>query len=256
MRKNLKDKVFEYISDKYLVKPEYPWEKYDRSCVFRHKENGKWFGLIMDVRGDKVGLDSSDVIYVMNLKIDDPIFHDLLVKQKGIIPAYHMNKKNWISVRLNGDVPEKNVFDLIDASFEATAPKRRKAKSSAREPKEWIIPSNPKYYDVIGAFKASDVIDWKQGNDNIREGDIVFMYVGAPYSAILYRCEVVETDIPYLGHSENVNLKKLMKIRRLDVYPQDKLSLKELNKYDVVTVRGPRSMPPQLIEDIAADRLK
>ena len=142
-RKDIKEKVFEYISGKYLVKPEYPWEKYDRSCVFRHKENGKWFGLIMDVRGDKVGLESPDVIYVMNLKIDDPIFHDLLVKQKGIIPAYHMNKKNWISVRLNGDVPEKNVFDLIDASFEATAPKRRKAKVIVREPKEWIIPSNP-----------------------------------------------------------------------------------------------------------------
>lgn len=124
------------------------------------------------------------------------------------------------------------------------------------EIRTWLIPSNPKYYDIIAAFEAEEIIDWKQGNDNIREGDIVFMYVGAPYSAILYRCEVVETDIPYLGHSENVNLKKLMKIRRLDVYPQDKLTLKELNKYDVVTVRGPRSMPPQLIEDIAADRLR
>ena len=60
-RKDIKEKVFEYISGKYLVKPEYPWEKYDRSCVFRHKENGKWFGLIMDVRGDKVGLESPDV---------------------------------------------------------------------------------------------------------------------------------------------------------------------------------------------------
>ena len=195
MRKNLKDKVFEYISDKYLVKPEYPWEKYDRSCVFRHKENGKWFGLIMDVRGDKVGLDSSDVIYVMNLKIDDPIFHDLLVKQKG---------------------------------FEATAPKRRKAKSSVREPKEWIIPSNPKYYDVIGAFKASDVIDWKQGRGILR-GDTVYLYVGAPVSAILYKCKVLETDIPYDYADKNLTITALMKIKLLKQYEPDEFTFERLN---------------------------
>ena len=122
--------------------------------------------------------------------------------------------------------------------------------------KTWLIPSNPKYYDVFTEFSNNEVIYWKQGNDNIREGDIVFLYVGAPYSAILFRCEVVETDIPFTGYSEHVTLKKLMKIRRLDEYPQDKLPLAELNKYDITTVRGPRSMPIQLIEDIAADRLK
>ena len=41
-RKDIKEKVFEYISGKYIVKPEYPWEKYDRSCDSRHKENDKW----------------------------------------------------------------------------------------------------------------------------------------------------------------------------------------------------------------------
>lgn len=245
-RKDIKEKVFEYISGKYLVKPEYPWEKYDQSCVFRHKENGKWFGLIMDVRGDKVGLESPDVIYVMNLKIDDPIFHDLLVKQKGIIPAYHMNKKNWISVRLNGDVPEKNVFDLIDASFEATAPKRRKAKVIAREPKEWIIPSNPKYYDVIAAFKASDVINWKQGR-GIMRGDTVFLYVGAPVSAILYKCMVLETDIPYDYSDKNLTITALMKIKLLKQYEPDEFTFERLNdEFKIFAIRGPRGTTPSL----------
>ena len=110
--KSLKNKVFDYINEKYLVSPEYPWED-NTGAVFRQKENRKWFALVMDVGGSKVGLESDDVIPCINLKIDDPVFHDLLVKQKGIIPAYHMNKLHWITVRLNGDVPEKNVYDLI-----------------------------------------------------------------------------------------------------------------------------------------------
>ncbi len=126
MKKTLKDKVFAYIAKEYLTDPEYPWEKYDDSAVFRHKDNLKWFALVMDVAGDKVGLNSPDVIQVINLKIDDPVLHDILVQQKGIIPAYHMNKQHWITVRLNGDVPEKDVFNLIDISYNATAHKRKK----------------------------------------------------------------------------------------------------------------------------------
>ena len=121
MKKNLRDKVFAYIGEKYLVKPEYPWERDNTSAVFRHKDNRKWFALVMNVSGSKAGLESDEVIPVLNLKIEDPVFHDLLIKQKGIIPAYHMNKRSWITVRLNGDVPEKNVFDLIDESYLATA---------------------------------------------------------------------------------------------------------------------------------------
>jgi hypothetical protein len=69
-------------------------------------------------------------------------------------------------------------------------------KEKVRLPKEWIIPSNPKYYDIIHAFDETDTIDWKQGA-GIKMGDTVFMYVGAPVSAVLYKCKVTETNIPY-----------------------------------------------------------
>lgn len=45
-------------------------------------------------------------------------------------------------------------------NFEATMPGRRKKKE--RPPKAWIIPANPKYYDVESAFEKEEVIDWKQ----------------------------------------------------------------------------------------------
>ena len=116
--------------------------------------------------------------------------------------------------------------------------------------KNWLVPSNPKYYDVIAAFEAEEEILWKQGNDNMRPGDIVYLYLGLPYSAILYRCEITETDIPYTGINEHVHLTKLMSIRRLEAYPRDLLTLARLKEYDVVTVRCARGMPDRLAHDI------
>ena len=53
-----------------------------------------------------------------------------------------------------------------------------------------MIPSNPAHYDVIGAFDQADEIDWKQGA-GIKKGDTVYLYVGAPVSAILFKCLVI-----------------------------------------------------------------
>ncbi len=120
----------------------------------------------------------------------------------------------------------------------------------------WLVPSNPKYFDIIRAFRERDEIEWKQGNDNIRPGDIAYMYLGLPYSAILYRCEVTETDIPYFGKSEHVNLKKLMKIRKLQEYPRDFATLHKMKAYNVTTVRSARFMPEDLAADLDLGKLR
>jgi predicted DNA-binding protein (MmcQ/YjbR family) len=204
----MKDKVFAYMKKKYQAAPEYLWKRYPDYAVFRHSDNNKWFALQAAVPGEKLGIGGEDLIEVINVKADDMFFRDMLIQQDGILPAYHMNKQHWVTVLLDGTVSEKQVFDLIDASFMATASAKKKQK--IRPPKEWIIPANPKYYDIVHAFDDTDEITWKQGA-GIKTGDTVFMYVGAPVSAILYKCEVTETDIPYKYQDENLTIKALMK---------------------------------------------
>ncbi len=122
--------------------------------------------------------------------------------------------------------------------------------------KAWLVPSNYHYFNVIEAFHQNEIIHWKQGNDRMKVGDIVFLYVGQPFSAILFRCEIVEADIPYTGDPGGaVNFKKLMRIRRLEEYPKEYLDLPRLKKYDVVTVRAARSMPPKLLAAIETGNL-
>ena len=236
--------VFDYISKKYKTLPEYPWRRYDENAVFRHADNKKWFALVMGLQADKIGGRGDAWIDVVNLKIDDMFFRDMILQEEGILPAYHMNKMHWITVLLDGTVPEERVFELIDMSFLATASAKKKEK--LRPPKEWIIPSNPKYYDIVHAFDDTDIIDWKQGA-GIRKGDTVFLYVGAPVSAVLYKCRVMETGIPYQYQDRNLTITALMKIRLQKRYAPDRFTFDVLKaEYGIYAVRGPRGIPGSL----------
>ena len=236
--------VFDYIQSRYKVLPEYPWRRYDGNAVFRHTDNNKWFALVMGVQGDKLGLSPAEFIDVINLKVDDPFFRDMLIQEKGIMPAYHMNKQHWITVLLDDTVSENRVYDLIDMSFLATASTKKKKK--LRPPKEWIIPSNPKYFDIIHAFDDTDEINWKQGA-GIKKGDTVFMYVGLPISAVMYQCKVVETDIPYKGQHEHINIRALMRIKLQKRFDPDRFTFDVLkSEYGIYAVRGPRGIPNSL----------
>lgn len=122
----MREMVFSYINRKYKASPEYPWADDDKDAVFRHSDNKRWFALVMEVKKEKLGLSGDGYVDVINLKIDDRMFHDVLTGKPGIFPAYHMNKEHWISVVLGGMVEANMIFNLIDVSFLATASKKKK----------------------------------------------------------------------------------------------------------------------------------
>ncbi len=240
----MRQNVFDYIKKKYNAEPEYPWKRYDGNAVFRHDDNNKWFALVMCVQRCRLGLTGEDYVDVVNLKMDDMLFRDMIIREDGIMPAYHMNKQHWISVMLDGAVPASKVFDLIDMSFIATASAKKKKK--IRPPKEWIIPANPKFYDIEHAFDDVKEIDWKQGR-GIKTGDTVFIYVGAPVSAIMFQCKVTETDVPYHYDDENLSITTVMKIRLLKRYRPELFTFDVLKEeYGIFAVRGPRGIPNSL----------
>ena len=241
-----REEVIAYVRKKYGAEPEYLWRSYPDYAVFRHAENRKWFGIVMDVRESVAGTSGGARIDILNVKVDDPILLDMLLRQPGYLPGWHMNRRNWISMQLDGTLPIEEICGMIDASFLATAPREKKVK--LRPAKEWIVPANPKYYDVEAAFAASDLVDWKQGS-GIRAGDTVYMYVAAPVSAILYKCRVVETDIPFEYADKNVKMKALMKLHLLRRYERMAFTFERLrDEFGVTAVRGPRGVPYGLSE--------
>lgn len=133
---------------------------------------------------------------------------------------------------------------MIDKSYFSTASKQKKQR--CREPKDWLVPANPKYYDIVHAFDKQKIIDWKQGTGIIKN-DIVYMYVTSPISAILYKCKVIEIDIPFDYKTKKLTISKLMKIKLLKRYKEDEFTFEKLkNEYGIFAIRGPRSVPNSL----------
>jgi len=119
-----RQEFIEYIKNIYSTEPEYPWESAPGYAVFRHVSNNKWFAVVMDVPKEKFGIPSDEMLDVVNLKCD-PILIGNLRKEKGIYPAYHMNKTYWISVALDGTVDDDKLKWLLDLSFDLTDRKKK-----------------------------------------------------------------------------------------------------------------------------------
>jgi len=54
----------------------------------------------------------------INLKCDPALAIELRERYSSVTPGYHMNKKHWNTVMLNGSVPDKEVFSWIDHSYD------------------------------------------------------------------------------------------------------------------------------------------
>lgn len=116
--------VIKHIEDKYGVLPERLWSKYPDDAVFRHADNKKWFGLIMTVPADKLGLEGCQPVDILNVKCDTLLIASYREK-KGFCPAYHMNKTHWLSIILDGSSDENDIKALLALSWDLTANKKK-----------------------------------------------------------------------------------------------------------------------------------
>ncbi|HRR76321.1 MAG TPA: MmcQ/YjbR family DNA-binding protein [Ruminococcus sp.] len=233
--------VLRYIKDNFCGEPEYLWLRDPDSCIVRRQDNQKWYAVFMTISSSKLGLEDSSHVRVMNLKCD-PLMAGSLRCRKGIFPAYHMNKNSWITILLDGTVPEDEIFPLIQMSYGLTG-----GKASGNVRKSWLVPANPAYYDLEQDFRKNGMINWKQ-TGKVSPGDDVFIYMAASVSAVIYRCKVTESDIPCIYSDDNIKMKKIMKLKLVKRYDKDFLTREKLKEYGVSAVRGARYMPESLLE--------
>lgn len=114
-----KDDIHKFIKENYNIEADYPWEKTPDYSVFRHNHNKKWFALVMNIEKKRLNIDVEENIDIINLKCPPELIGSLR-SEKGILPAYHMNKEHWITVLLDGTYPLENIHDMIEISYDLT----------------------------------------------------------------------------------------------------------------------------------------
>lgn len=111
-----REEIFEYVKKQYGTIPEYLWKSSPKSAIFRHK-NGKWYAAILRVEKSKLGLKEEGTVDIINVKCE-PDMVGLLTQTYGFLPGYHMNKKYWITMLLDGSVSEAKILDFLDMSYD------------------------------------------------------------------------------------------------------------------------------------------
>ena len=109
------NRITKLIADKYGDTPEFLWEKYDDSGIFRNPDSNKWYAAILDVDKSRLLPDKKGFTEVINLKLE--VEHvQQIIKEPNFYPAYHMNKKYWISVILDDSITDNKIMELVKES--------------------------------------------------------------------------------------------------------------------------------------------
>lgn len=118
------NRLVNFIANRYGDKPDFPWKKYNEYGVFRNSASNKWYALIMNIDANKLADKKEGRFDVVNIKIDENKI-PLLLKKDGFYPAYHMNKKNWITLILDGTIKDEDLFELLNESYAYTIVKKK-----------------------------------------------------------------------------------------------------------------------------------
>lgn len=109
--------LIDYIRRTHGDELEYLWDKFPKYAVWRRKDSRKWYGILLTVSADRLGFTGTEMMEILDLRID-PEELTALIDQKKYFFGYHMNKKHWLTVCLNGSVPTEEICRRLDRSYE------------------------------------------------------------------------------------------------------------------------------------------
>lgn len=109
--------IIRYIDEKYGDELEFLWNKFPDNAIWRRSDNRKWYALLVTATKDKIGLLSNELAEMIDVRGDA----ERLADGVRIFRGYHMNKKSWITIVLDGSVDIDEIYKLIDDSYRLAA---------------------------------------------------------------------------------------------------------------------------------------
>lgn len=101
--------IIEYVRKTYGDELEFLWDKYPRNAIFRHQENKKWYGAMLSVSKRKLGISSDEIVEILDLRNSFEKV-EKIVDYKKYYPGWHMNKKYWYTIILDGSISLKDIY--------------------------------------------------------------------------------------------------------------------------------------------------
>lgn len=114
--------LIDYVRKTYDDELEYLWDKFPDNAVWRRKDNKKWYGALLTVSKRKLGIASDEIVEIIDLRAK-PEHLENLIDHVQFYPGWHMNKKNWYTIILDGSVPLDEILSKLTISYEIAGKK-------------------------------------------------------------------------------------------------------------------------------------
>lgn len=109
--------IIRYVREHFGDELEFLWESSPRTAIWRNPRNRKWYALLTVVAKNKLGLDSDELVEIIDLRFAKNEALDFAESNENVYPGYHMNKRNWITVILDGSMELEQVLGLLEGSY-------------------------------------------------------------------------------------------------------------------------------------------
>lgn len=110
-------RVIEYVRMRYGDRLEFLWESSPECAILRRKDNRKWYAIIMTLPVRKLGREDSGIAEIIDLRLEKEMI-EKTVDGSRYFPGWHMNKKHWYTIILDGSVCDEELLERVDASYQ------------------------------------------------------------------------------------------------------------------------------------------
>ena len=113
----ISSEVIDYCNNKYGGNRVNPFKKHPDILALVNEKN-KWYALFLDIDYNKLNKNTDITTKVKILNVKHPTDNILdIIDNQNIFPAYHMNRKHWISIVLDKNIKLETIKELIDISY-------------------------------------------------------------------------------------------------------------------------------------------
>ena len=107
--------LLETVRSQWGEELEFLWEDSPESAVLRRADTGKWYAVMMRLPKRKFGLADDSISEFILLRIPNEK-RDTTLADRRFLSAFHMNKRTWFAIQLDGGVKTAEILRLTKCS--------------------------------------------------------------------------------------------------------------------------------------------
>lgn len=108
-------RLIDYVHGEYGEKLEFLWEKSPDNAILRRSDTGKWYAALLTIPSHKLGVTPDRIVEVIDLRLHPDKMAGLIDKER-YFPGWHMNKKSWYTIIMDGSVPFEELCQRVEES--------------------------------------------------------------------------------------------------------------------------------------------